>query len=82
MNSPPHRANILDKEVNSVGIAVVQSGNVFFAVEDFSYAVADLSLADQEKQVIALLAARGLHSGHGNSGSSEDLHLGPRLCRP
>ncbi len=61
MNSPPHRANILDKEVNSVGIAVVQSGNEFFAVEDFSYAVADLSLADQEKQVIALLAARGLH---------------------
>ena len=26
MNSPPHRANFLDRELNSVGIAVVQSG--------------------------------------------------------
>jgi Cysteine-rich secretory protein family len=61
MNSPPHRANILDSEVNSVGIAIVQSGNSLFAVEDFSSAVGNLSLAEQEKQVTALLAARGLH---------------------
>ena len=42
MNSAPHRANLLDHELNAVGIAVVQSGNLFFAVEDFSAAVAML----------------------------------------
>ena len=44
MNSPPHRANLLDHELNSVGIAVVQSGGTLFAVEDFSNAVPSLSL--------------------------------------
>jgi hypothetical protein len=61
MNSPSHRANILDSEVNAVGIAIVQTGNMLIAVEDFSQAVATMSVADQEKQVQSLLAARGLH---------------------
>lgn len=60
MNSPPHRANILDNEVNSLGIAIAQSGTTLFAVEDFSYAVAYLNLAEQERQVESLLASRGL----------------------
>jgi len=38
MKSPPHRANILDKEMDSVGIGVVEQGRQFFAVEDFSQA--------------------------------------------
>jgi uncharacterized protein YkwD len=61
MNSPPHRANLLDHELNSIGIAVVQSGNILFAVEDFSLAVVSLSLSDQEREVGSQLAARGLH---------------------
>ena len=36
MKSPPHRANILDKEMDSVGIGVVEQGRQLFAVEDFS----------------------------------------------
>lgn len=60
MNSPPHRANLLDPGLNSVGIAVVQAGNMFFAVEDFSTAVPALSLNGQEQQVAGQLAARGL----------------------
>jgi len=60
MNSPPHRANLLDKELNSVGISVVQSGNMLFAVEDFSVAVPSMSLDAQEQQVQSQLAARGL----------------------
>ena len=62
MNSPPHRANLLDPELNSVGIAVVQSGNLFFAAEDFSAAVPALSLDLQEQQVASQLAARGLRA--------------------
>jgi hypothetical protein len=62
MNSPPHRANLLDPELNAVGIAVVQSGNTLFAVEDFSTAVASLSYSDQEREVQSQLAAQGLHA--------------------
>ncbi len=60
MNSAPHRANLLDHELNAVGIAVVQSGNMFFAVEDFSAAVPMLDLDAQERQVGSQLAAHGL----------------------
>jgi uncharacterized protein YkwD len=60
MHSPPHRANLLDPELNAVGIAVVQSGGMLFAVEDFSVAVPTLNLDAQELQVAAQLSARGL----------------------
>ena len=60
MNSPPHRANLLDRELNAVGIAVVQGGNELFAVEDFSAAVPMLGLDAQELQVSSQLAARGV----------------------
>jgi uncharacterized protein YkwD len=38
MKSPPHRANILDKDMDSVGIGVVEQHGQLFAVEDFSQA--------------------------------------------
>ena len=38
MNSPPHRANILDRDMDSVGVGVVERGGELFAVEDFSQA--------------------------------------------
>lgn len=60
MNSAPHRANLLANDLNAVGIAVVQSGNMLFAVEDFSEAVAVLNLDEQELQVVRLLSSRGL----------------------
>ena len=59
MNSAPHRANLLDPELNAVGISVVQSGNTFFAVEDFSTSVPTLSLDEQERQVAAQLTTHG-----------------------
>jgi hypothetical protein len=61
MNSPPHRANLLANDLNAVGIAVVQSGNMFFAVEDFSQAIPVLSLDAQEMRVGSQLSTRGLH---------------------
>ncbi len=60
MNSPPHRANLLDQELNSIGIAVIQRGSMFFAVEDFSVGVPQLSLDEQEATVAAQLAGYGL----------------------
>ena len=36
MNSAPHRANLLDPQLTAISISVVQRGNTFFAVQDFS----------------------------------------------
>lgn len=38
MKSPLHRANILDKDMDSIGVGVVEQGGQLFAVEDFSQA--------------------------------------------
>ena len=38
MNSPPHRANILDRDMDSIGVGVVERGSQLFAVEDLSQA--------------------------------------------
>jgi len=38
MKSPPHRANILDRDMDSIGVGVVERDGQFFAVEDFSQA--------------------------------------------
>jgi uncharacterized protein YkwD len=61
MNSPPHRENLLDPKLDSIGIAVAERGGEMFAVEDFSLAVADLSLEEQELQVASVLIDRNLN---------------------
>ena len=55
MQSPHHRENILDSQVNSIGISVVQLDGSFWAVEDFSHSVEQLSLDEQEASVSAAL---------------------------
>ena len=35
MNSPNHRANILDSDMDSIGVAVAEHNGQLFAVEDF-----------------------------------------------
>lgn len=63
MNSPPHRANILDPNLNHVGFAVVGHGGSFYAVADFSQALAALSFDEIEAQVGKVLISRGLQTG-------------------
>ena len=36
--SPNHRANMLDSDMDSIGVGIVERGGQFFAVEDFSKA--------------------------------------------
>ena len=60
MKSPPHRANLLDPQMNSVGIAIARRGATLFAVEDFAEIVGDLSLQEQEELVQKQLQSRGL----------------------
>jgi uncharacterized protein YkwD len=38
LKSPPHRANILDKDMDSIGVGVVERDGQLFVVEDFSQA--------------------------------------------
>jgi uncharacterized protein YkwD len=59
MNSPGHRKNILNPRITAVGIAAVRGTGGIFAVQDFSQAFANLTAEQQEKQVTALLTAKG-----------------------
>jgi hypothetical protein len=60
MNSPGHRSNLLSPEVDRVGIAVVASNGVLYAVADYARAVQVRSQAQVEAAVANLLHARGL----------------------
>ena len=60
MHSPGHRANILDPQIDSIGISVVEGDEHLFAVEDFALAVEALSFEEQQERVVVLLKARGL----------------------
>ena len=60
MNSAPHRANLLDRDLNSIGIAVVQSGNLYFGVQDFSVGLPQMSYEEEEAKISAQLVARGM----------------------
>ena len=60
LHSPGHRANLLNPEVDSVGIAVVVSHAVAFAVADYAHAVPALTQTEVETAFAALLRAKGL----------------------
>jgi hypothetical protein len=59
MHSPEHRANLLDGQVDSVGISVVRRSGQLYAVEDFDRSVANLSFASQEQAVMDQLSQWG-----------------------
>jgi uncharacterized protein YkwD len=60
MNSPGHRANLLDPNVDSIGIAIVTRDNQLYAVEDFASTVQALTLNQQERSVASVLSKSGL----------------------
>jgi uncharacterized protein YkwD len=60
MQSPGHRENLLSPDVDRVGIAVVYARGEFYAVADYSAAVENLSPAQVEARVAALVHARGV----------------------
>lgn len=60
MHSEGHRANLLDPNVNVVGISVTIRNQQLYAVEDFASTVESLSLNEQESTVASLIARSGL----------------------
>ena len=57
MNSAPHRANILDPQVDSIGIAIERRGDEYYATQDFAAAVSPMTREEQEQRVANLLQA-------------------------
>ena len=55
MKSPGHRANILDSQVDSVGISVLSRNGQLYAVQDFDRSVASLTFDEQERRVSSLI---------------------------
>jgi uncharacterized protein YkwD len=60
MNSPGHRANLLDPSVDSIGIAIVTRNNQLYAVEDFASTVKTLTLNQQERTVAGAIEQSGM----------------------
>ena len=60
MNSAPHRANILDPQVDSIGIAIERRGEEYYATQDFAAVVASMTREEQEQQVARLLYSNGV----------------------
>lgn len=76
MHSPTHRANILDQRVNVVGIAVIESHGLLYAVEDFARNVPTLGRTDVENRVQQLLRDRGIRPAT----SAESRETARRSC--
>lgn len=60
MNSAPHRANILDPQVDSIGIAIERRGEEYYATQDFAAVVVPMTREEQEQQIARLLQGNGL----------------------
>ena len=60
MNSPGHRENLLNPEVDRVGVAVVASRGVLYAVADYEHGVESLNGREVESRVAGLLHGSGV----------------------
>lgn len=60
MHSTPHRRNILDPQMNALGVGIVARGGVLYAVEDFAEASEALSPKQVERRVGDLLREQGI----------------------
>lgn len=60
MHSTGHRQNMLNPEVNRVGIAVIASRGVLYATADYAHGVQQLSQAEVEGQVAGLIRPSGV----------------------
>ncbi|MDR3742060.1 MAG: CAP domain-containing protein [Terracidiphilus sp.] len=60
MQSPGHRANLLNGEVNRVGIAVVSARGVLYATADYAQGVEKLSAAQVEARIAELIRVSGV----------------------
>jgi hypothetical protein len=60
MESPGHRTNLLSGDVDRVGIAVIASRGVLYAVADYAQGVPTLSASQVEARVAGLIRVSGI----------------------
>jgi uncharacterized protein YkwD len=60
MHSPGHRANLLNPQVDHVGVSVVAGRDSLYAVADYERAVPVLTQSQQESEVAGLVKANGI----------------------
>jgi Cysteine-rich secretory protein family len=88
MHSPPHRANILNPSMTSLGVGIVRKGAYYYAVLDFAASVASLGPEQIEQKIGQLLQQRQLQlmpatqdarqtceMDHGSAGGSRPLFV-------
>jgi uncharacterized protein YkwD len=56
MQSPPHRANLLNASYNVIGLAVMRSGDRLYIVQDFGQALPNYSAAEVKERIAATVA--------------------------
>ena len=62
MSTPVHRANLLNPQLNTLGIGVLEDNGTLIAVQDFSIAGPSLHQDDLEARIMHLLHDQGLAS--------------------
>lgn len=62
MHSTPHRRNILDPQMNALGVGIVARGGVLYVVEDFAKASEEFSPGQVESRIGSLLRKDGVSS--------------------
>ena len=67
MTTPTHRANLLDPNLNAVGIAVIEERGLLYAVEDFSHSAPVQQSGGIEKRVAQLLQQQGISPALSNA---------------
>ena len=72
MHSRGHRANLLDPNVDAIGISVIVRDEQLYAVEDFASTVPDLSLEQQELTVSQMLSHSGVQVASEKAALSAD----------
>jgi Cysteine-rich secretory protein family len=60
MQSPGHRTNLLNPEIDNIGVAVVESRGELYAVADYSRVVETLTASQVESRVASLIKVRGV----------------------
>ncbi len=60
MHSPGHRENLLNPQVDRVGVAVVASRGVLYAVADYGHGVESLNAREVESRVAGILHGSGV----------------------
>ena len=75
MHSPGHRSNLLNPEVNRVGIAVVAARGTLYAVADYDRGVVSMDRAQVEARVAELMQPSGVAIVRNNSAAREACRM-------